>query len=413
MRWIIAMAALVAACTVPATGAGGASADIATLMARGTAALEAERVSLIALRRDIHRNPELSNEEVRTASLVAARLEALGFEVRRGVGGHGVVGVLRGGRPGRVVAFRADMDAVRDSSPDPVEFRSERPGVRHICGHDIHTTIGMALAQSFAAMQDQLPGTIVLYFQPAEEVATGAQAMIAAGAMDAPRPDIVFGLHTAPFEVGTFVTAETVLMAIRDRAVISVSGDNAGDISRGVVLQLGELNTAPPFAPQPTADPWINVDAGPQQQHEGAVRTNVIFNLSNEAARRRARTRMDSILEAARVAHPSARIEARYEAAWTPGIQNDPTVVRGAVQSIREELGDSAIRLSTTVIPAFSEDFGHMQARAPGAFFFIGVSNSANGWVGMPHSPNYVADEEAIFVGARAMTRVMLDAAVR
>jgi len=109
--------------------------------------IEALRAELIEVRRDLHRHPEVSGEEERTAGVVARRLEALGLEVRTGVGGHGVVGLLRGAKDGPLLAFRADMDAVPSTAPDPVEFRSVNEGVRHICGHDIHTTIGLALAE--------------------------------------------------------------------------------------------------------------------------------------------------------------------------------------------------------------------------------------------------------------------------
>lgn len=407
MRWMIAPLLLAACAAAPAAP----TPDAATLVQRAMVHVERQHDDLIALRRDIHRYPELSGEETRTAALVSARLEALGFEVRRDVGGHGVVGVLRGGRAGRVIAFRADMDAVRDGSPDPVDFRSERPGVRHICGHDIHTTIGMAIAEAFAAIRDDMPGTLVLLFQPAEEIAGGAQAMLDDGAMEAPRPDAVYGFHTAPFEVGEFVTSESVLMAIRDRATLSAAGANASEALGEIVETLSAANTAGPFSTQPVDGAWINVDAGAPAQRDGnRVTTNVVFNLSTEAARANARGAVDAAVERARAANPHTVIEARYEAAWVPGIQNNAAVTARAVQSIRAELGETAARYTTSVVPVFSEDFGHFQARAPGTFIFIGVSKSERGWVGMPHTPNYVADERAIFVGTRAMTRVILDA---
>ena len=114
---------------------------------------------LIEIRHDFHRHPEVSGSEERTSGVVAARLNELGFQVRTGVGGYGVVGRLDGGRPGPIVAFRADMDAVPSNPADPVEFRSETKGVRHICGHDIHTTVGLALAEGFAAIRDDLAGS--------------------------------------------------------------------------------------------------------------------------------------------------------------------------------------------------------------------------------------------------------------
>lgn len=411
MRWVLVSFALLAACAGPTTSAERAPVSTAALMARVVDRLDAERTELIELRRDIHRNPELSNEEERTANLVATRLEALGFEVRRNVGGHGVVGILRGARPGRTVAFRADMDAVMDSSHDSVEFRSLRPGVRHICGHDIHTTIGIALAQSLAAIRDELPGVVVLYFQPAEEAGTGAQAMIADGAMDAPRPDAVFGLHTAPYEIGVFATSESVLMVSRDRTSISVSGDDAQAIVQDVIGRLSALSSAEALQPQPAGLDWVNVNAWPVEGTQaGSAEAIAVFNLATAGARANMQQAVDNVVAEARRANPNAQIEARYEANWMPGIQNNAALTRRAVASMRAELGDSAVIYETTLIPAVSEDFGHMQAVSPGAYFFIGVSNRERGWVGMPHTPSYVADEESIFIGARAMARVMLDA---
>ena len=410
MRWMIAGFIWLAASAAPVVAAEHAPGNTSALMTRVVDRLETKQADLLELRRDIHRNPELSNEEARTAGLVAARLEALGFEVRRDVGGHGVVGVLRGARPGRTVAFRADMDAVKDDSHDPVEFRSLRPGVRHICGHDIHTTIGIALAESFAAIRDELPGTVVLYFQPAEEAGTGAQAMIVDGAMETPRPDAVFALHTAPYEIGTFATSESVLMVSRDRARIKVSGDHAQALAQDVVNRLSALSSAEALQPQPAGGDWVNVNAWTEGTQTGSAEAIAIFNLATSGARANMRQAVDSIIAEARQAHPDAQIEAGYEADWLPGVRNHATLTRTAVASLRAELGESAVIYEATLLPAVSEDFGHMQAVIPGTYFFMGVSNSQRGWIGMPHTPSYVADEASIVIGARAMVRVMLDA---
>jgi amidohydrolase len=140
--------------------------------------LQSVRADLIEVRRDIHRHPEVSGQEERTAWIVAERLRGSGLEVATGVGGHGVVGILRGGKPGPTVAYRADMDAVYSNAPDPVPFASETPGVRHICGHDIHTTVALGVAEALTAIRDELPGTVKFIFQPAEENIQGAYAMI-------------------------------------------------------------------------------------------------------------------------------------------------------------------------------------------------------------------------------------------
>lgn len=133
---------------------------------------------------------------------MAARLKALGLEVRTGIGGHGVVGLLRGGRPGPVVAYRADMDAVPSTEPDPVEFRSVVKNVRHICGHDVHVAIGIGLASALASVRRDLAGSVLFVFQPSEERATGARAMLDDGLFAKVKPVAIFGLHAAPHAVG-------------------------------------------------------------------------------------------------------------------------------------------------------------------------------------------------------------------
>src|SRR5262249_1759834 len=141
--------------------------------------------------------------EVRTASLVADQLRSLGIEVRTDVGGHGVVGVLRGTRPGRIVGYRADMDAMPMPEPPGRPYGSTGPGVFPGCGHDLHTAIGVGLARVLSSLRDDLPGTVVLLFQPAEETLQGAAAMLADHALDAPRPEVIYAVHSWPFPVGT------------------------------------------------------------------------------------------------------------------------------------------------------------------------------------------------------------------
>jgi metal-dependent amidase/aminoacylase/carboxypeptidase family protein len=164
----------------------------------------------------------LSGQEVRTAKVVADRLRTLGLEVRTGIGGHGVVGILTGGRPGPLVAYRADMDAVRSAAPDPVAFPSLEPGIRHICGHDVHVTIGLALASALAQVKADLPGRVMFIFQPAEERATGARAMLNDGLFAAGKPDAIFGLHSAPFDAG-LVSSKAGLMMHPNRIAPGVT----------------------------------------------------------------------------------------------------------------------------------------------------------------------------------------------
>jgi metal-dependent amidase/aminoacylase/carboxypeptidase family protein len=181
----------------------GAAAQPTDVHERVAAHVAANAPSWVDFRRDLHRHPELSGEESRTADVIAARLRSFGLVVQTGVGGYGVVGVLTGNRPGPLVAFRADMDAVRSTASDPVEFASTVPGVRHICGHDLHVTVAVALASALSSVQADLAGSVMFIFQPAEERATGARAMLDDGLFDNLRPSAVFGVHTSPQAVGT------------------------------------------------------------------------------------------------------------------------------------------------------------------------------------------------------------------
>ncbi|UCG88138.1 MAG: amidohydrolase [Gemmatimonadota bacterium] len=203
-----------------------------------TEQLTLKEAELIALRRDLHQHPELSGAEERTSGVIAQRLQSLGFEVRTGVGGFGVVGMLHGAKPGPTIAFRADMDAVRSTAPDPVEFRSLTPGVRHICGHDVHVTVGLAIAEGIAMVRNDIAGSVMLVFQPAEENATGARAMLADDVFGSAKPDAIYAVHTAPFPVGQLATKPGGMMAGRDVVHVSISGSGDLDVAADSVRAL-------------------------------------------------------------------------------------------------------------------------------------------------------------------------------
>src|SRR5437763_4563846 len=198
---------------------------MARLSFEWTQEIDRRRDSMVMLRRDFHRHPELSFEERRTAEIIAERLHAAKLEVRTGLGRTGVVGVLRGERPGRTVAWRADIDALPLTETFDAPFTSSAPGVMHACGHDGHTAIAITLAEILSARRAALPGTAVFLFQPAEEVFGGAQSMIAAGALDDPRVDEVYGLHlTTQTPVGQVGIVPGPSMASADFFDVEIAG---------------------------------------------------------------------------------------------------------------------------------------------------------------------------------------------
>lgn len=373
------------------------------------AILAREEAALIATRRDFHQHPELSGQEARTASIVAGALRRLGLEVRTDVGGHGVVALLRFGRPGPLIAYRADMDAVPTSAPDPVDFRSLAPGVRHICGHDLHTTIGLALATALSHVRDSLAGSVLFVFQPAEERATGARAMLADGVFAGGLPGAIYGLHTSAYETGRLAVTAGPMMAGRDRFEVVLSG--AGDLNAAAndVVQrlraLGTIDASQIGVSQPPD--FVLMQVSPPTLEGGRAR--VLGTVTVASAEPRARVRA-AVTEGLAATLPSGVTAAStYEARWIAGVTNDSSLTASAANAVRAAVGSAALATVTTIPAAFSEDFGSFQERVPGVFFYLGVANATRGWNGLPHNDGYVADERAIVIGARAMAAVLLD----
>ncbi|MEO8620486.1 MAG: M20 family metallopeptidase [bacterium] len=394
---------------------GGAVSPSETVVAAGPvmaqirAVLQRDEEKWIEFRRDLHRHPELSGAEVRTSRQVVAELRRLGLEVRTNVGGYGVVGILRGGLPGPLIAYRSDMDAVASSAHDPVDFPSTSAGVRHICGHDIHTTIALALATALRQVRDSLAGSVLFIFQPAEERATGAKAMLADGVFSSGLPVEIYGLHTSGYEAGRLATTAGPMMAGRDRFDVVLSGN--GDLaaaSASVAQRIGALGTIDASqigTPQPPD--FVVVQLNPAVTSAGQVRLTGTVSVASPSSRAHVAAAIRSGLSASLPVGVMAT--STYEAKWVAGVTNDPARAATASASVRAALGDQALATVTTIPAAFSEDFGSFQDIVPGVFFYLGVANAARGWNGLPHNPDYVADERAIGVGTLAMAAVIVD----
>ena len=414
-RWIVAAGAITGltlhgGASLRAQDADDAGRD--PILERMDQRLAAVAEELVAIRRDIHRHPELSGQEERTAGIVAKHLAGLGFEVRTGVGGHGVVGVIRGGGEGPVVAYRADMDAISSTAPDAVPFRSETPGVRHICGHDIHTTVGLGIAEALAAVRDELPGTVKLIFQPAEESVQGARGMIADGVLDNPRPAAILALHTAPLEVGQIGVIEGMALPGLDVVKVTLSGD--GDLEAAAQAYadvFGQVSTIGPPGPDLSiagVPEFIFAYAsGAEPAGEDSWVVQGFVRASGEDQYGRAKSDILAKLDAIDLEGVTHEVE--YLDRWLADTINDQDLLDASVPTIRSRVGDDGVVVTRAPIPYFGEDFSFFQQEIPGALFWLGVSNSEKGTVGLPHSPDYVADEGSIQVGARTMAAVILE----
>lgn len=415
-----AWAALVAALGAANTGALAADID---------EQIEAVMPDVVSWRRDLHQHPELSNQEFRTARIVADHLRALGMEVREQVGKTGVVGVLRGGE-GPVVALRADMDALPVTELVELPFAStarssylgQEVGVMHACGHDNHVAILMGVAEVLASLGDDLPGTVKFIFQPAEEGTPdgsvgGAELMLQEGAFDAPRPDAVFGLHVFPFPVGVVATRPGGLMASSDAYKITITGKQthgavpwAGvdPIVTASQVVLG-LQTIVSRQLDATLTPSI-VTVG---KIDGGVRNNIIPESVEMIGTIRtfdADTRTDIHERIRRTAEniaEAAGAKAKVEIDMGYGVtRNDPELFKQMSPTLTRVAGDGFIEAQQTTT---AEDFSYFANEVPGLFLFLGVAPDDPSLVYPNHSPRFYADERALPIGVRTLTELTLD----
>jgi amidohydrolase len=387
-------------------------------------AAEEMRARLIEQRRDFHMHPELSNREERTARVVAERLRALGLEdIRTGVARHGVTALLRGAKPGPVVAVRADMDALPIQETIDVPYKSRTPGVKHACGHDVHMTVELGVAEVLSKMRDQIAGTIKFIFQPAEEGAPvgeegGARLMIKEGALENPRPQAIFGLHTEPnLQAGQVGYHVGPAMASADRIYITIRGkqSHGAQPHNGVdaIVVAAECITALQTIRSRRIDPQEPLVISIGTIHGGA-RNNIIadevkmegtMRTHNEEVRQSAQRMMRETLSSVTAAY-GATFDLRFDenASVT---YNEPSLVEESLPTIRSVVGEKNAVAIRPFMPA--EDFAYYQKVIPGFFYFLGVGNRARGITAAWHTPEYDVDEESLVVGVKVMSNTLLD----
>ena len=390
---------------------------------------------VIAWRRDLHEHPELSNRETRTAKLVAEQLGRLGLEVQTGVAHTGVVGFLKGGRPGPTVALRADMDALPVTEKTDVPFKShatasyrgETVGVMHACGHDSHTAMLMGIAQIFAGVRATLPGNILFIFQPAEEGAPageegGAQLMLKEGLFDKYHPDVIFGMHVWSGErVGEIAYRAGPVMAAVDSFTIVVKGRQAHG-SRPW-QSVDPIVTAAQIigALQTVVSRDIDITQNPAVVTVGAIKGGIRYNIIPDHVEMLGTLRtftpeqrtailghMKRIIENTAAAN-GATAELTVDPGSDPVLYNDPALTRQILPTLQRVAGADHVT-ETNVITA-SEDYSFFAQKIPSVFFFVGITPPDQDPLQAPsnHSDFFYLDERGIPVAMHAMTQVVLD----
>jgi amidohydrolase len=401
---------------------------LAALHAEIAAGVQRVAPRVVAWREDIHQHPELGTQEVRTAKLVADHLRSLGIAVRTEVGGHGVVGVLRGGKPGRVVALRADMDALPVTELVDVPFKStvramyngREVGVMHACGHDNHVAILMGVAEVLSAMKEELPGTVVFLFQPAEEGPGGARPMIADGAMDDPKVDAVFALHVGPDSLGHIGYRPGPMMASSDQFTIVVHGRQTHGAYPANGIDPIVVASEIVLAAQTIVSRQIDLTQSMAVVTFGVFNAGVRHNIIPDSAYLNGTIRtLDAgvrkqVIErltrtATHVAEASgARAVVTIDSGYPVNV-SDPALTASMVPSLKWAAGASAVYEMDANLAA--EDFSYFAQRAPGMYISLGVVPPGQDPAKAPtnHSPLFFADERALPVGVRAMSALAVD----
>lgn len=386
---------------------------------------------LIAWRRDIHQHPELGDQETRTSRLVSEHLRTLGLEVRTGMARTGVVGILKGMKPGRTVALRADMDALPVKEPDGLPFASKAKGrhwgkdvdVMHACGHDAHIAMLMAAAEVLAGLKDDLPGTVQFIFQPAEEGSSlfapasgktwGAKLMLEEGIFTETKPDAVFGLHVMPGRSGEIFYRSGATTASGDALEITVTGKqghggmpwNTIDPITTSALIISGLQTV--------VSRKANLTLSPAVVTIGTIHGGQAGNVVPETVQMAGtiRTYDDTVRE---VVHHDSRVAAE-KIAESAGANADVSIVKiydttlndeGLAERFRpmlERVADG--RVSRAPLVGASEDFSFFAQATPGLFIFLGITprDQDPAKAAPNHSPDFIVDESALVVGTRTM----------
>lgn len=425
------LAALAGAPVLAQRPAGPAATD--PLAREIDAAVERVTPRVVSWRRDIHEHPELGNREFRTSKLVADHLKALGLEVRTGIAKTGVVGILRGGRPGPVVALRADMDALPVTEMVDLPFRSRvrttyngmEVGVMHACGHDNHVAILMGAAEVLAGMKARLPGTVVFVFQPAEEGPPageegGASLMMKEGVFRDPAPSAIFGLHVWPGKVGTIEYRSGSTMAAADWLEIKVKGRQThgavpwGGVDPIVVasqIVLG-LQTITSRQVDVTRYPAIVTIGMIQGGNRGNIIPDSVMMVGtvrtfDDDMRKDIHARIKRIAEGiAQSAGATAEVTVPPYGRVT---YNDPALTERMLPTLRRVAGEDKVIVGQLTTGA--EDFPEFTRDIPGLYFFLGVTPADRDPLTAPknHSPYFFADEAALPLGVRAMANLAVD----
>ena len=396
-------------------------------LTRESIKLETDNIfnKLVEIRRDLHENPELAGNEISTQKIIKQYLLDLGLEVETEIYGYGIVGILRGEKKGKKIAWRAEMDALPNDFPDKVDFKSKVKGIQHGCGHDIHMAIALGIAEILSKNKKSLNGTVYFIFQPEEETFIGAKSMISSGLLSKIHPDEIYGLHVTALPVGQIMVKPNEIFAYQKRIRVKLknelTNEQAKELTKKIHSLLSRARTG--------SKPWEIQNIGDPQT--GLINPNTIFkdylimdenftnysennklfleaNLyeTNSSNLKNIIPKIKQVIEAGDYKDQLLSISFVQE---NPTVINDKKLTNIAVKILDNIYGKGFVITDYGQVPFFNDDFAYFQQKIPGVYFFLGGSNIEKGIIAMNHAPNFKVDEECIRTGVKNFVSLILE----
>ncbi|MGD1840055.1 MAG: M20 family metallopeptidase [Thermonemataceae bacterium] len=377
------------------------------------------------VRRDIYTNPELAGNEVRTQRIIKQYLLDLGLEVETGTYGNSVVGILNTGKAGKKIAWRAEMDALPNDFPDSSPFKSVVDGVQHGCGHDVHMAIGLGIAEVLTKHKEYLTGSVYFIFQPEEETFIGAKSMVEAGLFSKIDPEEIYTLHITPLPVGKIMVKPNALYAHQKRVKITLKNNlteaEATALYDDIRRQVSRFEPeSKPWEIQGIVDPEIGLhnpstifkdylfmdeNAVIQEDSEGLHIQAYLYE-TNRANLSTILSKIERIIK--KTEHGDKLLALSYSQGY-PTIMNDTQLTNKSINTLKEIYGKDLMLPNYGQVPYFNDDFCYFQQNVPGVYFFLGGSNFEKGMIAMNHAPNFRVDEEAIKIGVRSFSSLIVE----
>ncbi len=380
---------------------------------------------LVEIRRDLHKYPELAGNEKRTSRIIADYLLNLGLEVKTDVAGYGVVGILKGGKEGKNIAWRADMDALPHDFPDEVPYKSKSKGIQHGCGHDVHMAIALGIAEVLSKNKESIKGTIYFIFQPEEETFVGAKNMVNSRVFSAMNLDEIYALHVTALPVGQIMVKPNELYAyqkgiqlkftdkfskedagilynhIRSKMLRKKEGANPWEIPKAFDTIIGLINPDTIFKDYLFMEENFMVE---ENNNQLFIRAYLY-----ETHKLNLPTILPKIEQIIRTSEYKDTFISASFIQENPTVLNDQLVTENAINTLTALYGSNSVVKNYGQIPYFNDDFFYFQEKVPGVYFLLGGSNLEKGINAMNHAPNFSVDETCIKVGVKSFSSLILE----